>query len=309
MKTFIRLIPAPLVRVFARPYVAGDSLAMAMTAAARSLAERGLRTTLDLLAEDIDSEAMVEGNVRTYLDMVDAAATDPRFPRPELRPSLSLKLSSYTAHPLDRGGDARGAREGVFRIAEHAQARGVALTIDMEGRAWTDFTLDTLRDLHRAGYRHVGAVLQTRLHRTEADLARLPPACRVRLVIGIYQEPAAVATTSKAEMKRRLLDYAARLLRDGHYVELGTHDEAVLRRFVDEVVPGTGAAPDRFELQMLYGVPRTRVLAEMVGRGITARLYVPFALSWSLALRYLRRRLDEYPMMMAVVARNLVLRR
>ncbi|MEM7199534.1 MAG: proline dehydrogenase family protein [Planctomycetota bacterium] len=309
MRLFVRIIPSPLVRLFASPYVAGDSLQKAMDAAASAYADRGVRTTLDLLAEDIDGQETVQRNIDTYLRMADASATDPRFDGSGTRPTLSLKLSSYTTAPLDRGGDAAGAREAVFQIADHAQEKGVGLTIDMEGLAWTDFTLQTLDDLHRAGYRDVGAVLQTRLHRTEADLDRLPEGCRVRLVIGIYQEPEEVATTRKAEMKQRMLEYAGVLLRRGHYVEFATHDEAVVKRFLDEVVPATGATTDRFEVQMLYGVPRTKLLAQLVQRGVTARRYIPFALSWPLAIQYLRRRLDEYPQMMFLVLRNLLLRR
>jgi proline dehydrogenase len=306
LNPLIRAIPGPLVRFFARPYVAGDSLAKAMDAAAEAWRERGLRTTLDLLSEDIDSEETVRRNIDTYLEMVDAAAGDPRFPSLDARPTLSLKLSSYTTDPLDCGGRAESSREALFRIAEHAAEREVRLTIDMESRHWTDFTLDALRDLHRAGHRHVGAVLQSRLHRTAQDLDRLPPGCRVRLVIGIYQEPASVALTDKAQMKERLLEYARTLLGRGHYVELGTHDERVVQRFVDDVVPAGGVGPERFELQMLYGVPRAALLRQVVERGFAARLYVPFALSWPLAVGYLRRRLDEYPAMMFLVAKNLL---
>jgi hypothetical protein len=60
---------------------------------------------------------------------------------------------------------------------------------------------------------------------------------------------------------------------------------------------------------MLYGVPRERFLAELRQRGVRTRLYVPFALGWDLAVEYLRRRLDEYPAMMWLVSKNLVLRR
>ncbi len=308
MNPLIRLIPPPLVRFFARPYVAGDSLAAAMDAAARQLSERHLVTTLDLLSEGVDSDETVQRNVEVYLEMVDAAASDPRFGSDNVRPTLSLKPSSYTTDPLEEGGTADSAREAMFQIAEYAAQKGIGLTVDMESRHWTDFTLDTIRDLHRAGQTHVGAVLQTRLNRTRDDLDGLPPRCRVRLVIGIYEEPEAVATTDKREMKERMLEYADILLKRGHYVEFATHDERYVRRFLDEVAPANGAGKDSFEVQMLYGVPRAKLLGGMVAKGVTARLYVPFALSWSLAVRYLRRRLDEYPAMMLLVLKNLLLR-
>ena len=308
MNPLIRLIPPSLVRVFARPYVAGDSLQKAMAASAELLESRGLLTTLDLLAEDIEREETVHRNIDTYLKMVDAAAGDARF-ADGTRPTVSLKPSSYTTDSLEHGGQAVTSREAVFQIAERARERGVGVTVDMEGRAWTDFTLELLDDLYRAGHRDVGAVLQTRLHRTERDLDRLPPECRVRLVIGIYQEPAAVALVDKDEMKQRMLDHARVLLDRGHYVEFATHDERYVRRFIDEVVPAAGVGPDRYEVQMLYGVPRVRLLGEMVERGVRCRLYVPFALSWPRAVAYLRRRLDEYPAMMLLVAKNLLSRR
>lgn len=304
MNPLIRLIPPFFVRFFARPYVAGDSLELAMDAARQLWQRRSLLATLDLLAEDIHEQAQADENVATYLRMVDAAKAWDLDPA--ARPTLSLKPSSYTTAPLQSGGDARGSFEALARIAEAAERSGVAVTVDMESRHWTDFTLDALRRLHAQGRRNVGCVLQTRLHRTEADLAELPPGMRVRLVIGIYREPADVALLDKPQMKQRMLDCARTLLRQGRYVEFATHDEAVVRRFVDEVAPSAGASPDQFEVQMLYGVPRDRLLAELRQRGIRCRLYVPFANGWAMAVQYLRRRLDEYPAMMWLVTKNML---
>jgi proline dehydrogenase len=304
----IRAIPPLLVRFFASPYVAGDSLDKAMTATRDLWQRRSLLATLDLLAEDIRAQAQAEQNRDTYLRMVDAVAADAALAG-AARPTLSMKPSSYTTAPLQAGGDAVGSRPALLAIVERAAQPGVAVTIDMESRHWTDFTLDIVRALHAAGHRHVGCVLQTRLHRTEQDLAALPPGQRVRLVIGIYREPADVALVDKAAMKQRMLDFGERLLRAGHYVEFATHDEAVVRRFVDEVVPRCGVGPDRYEVQMLYGVPREGLLGELRKRGVRCRLYVPFAIGWGMAVQYLRRRLDEAPSMMWLVTKNLLRRR
>lgn len=300
----IRLIPPPLVRFFAKPYVAGDSIAKAVDVAAKLLEKHGFLTTLDLLAEGIDSKQVVEENVQTYLRMVDAVADDSRFDGAGHRPTLSLKPSSYTTSPFEAGGGAEGSKEALFRICEHAKARDVRVTVDMESRHWTDFTLDTLDELHAAGHTDVGCVIQTRLHRSAKDLDRLPPGIRVRLVIGIYREDEDIASTRKPEMKERMIEFAARLLERGHYVEFGTHDEVYVRRFLDEVVGRSGIGQDRFEIQMLYGVPRLKLLSQVVQRGVCVRLYVPFALSWKMAIAYLRRRLDEYPAMAWLVLKN-----
>jgi len=292
-----------LVRFFAGPYVAGDSLAKAMDVAAQLWSSRQLLTTLDLLAEDIEFAELVAQNIQTYRSMIDAVAADDRFSA-GARPTISLKLSSYTTAPLDAGGTAEGSREAVFSLCAHAQERQVQLTLDMESRHWTDFTLDLLNDLHADGHTHIGAVLQSRLHRTEKDLERLPAGIRVRLVIGIYKEPREHATTSKPEMKARMLAQARTLLDRGHFVEFATHDEKWIRRFLNEVVEAGGYSRDQFEVQMLYGVPRTKLLRELTQQGIRCRLYVPFAEGWPMAIAYLRRRLDEYPGMAWLVLKN-----
>ena len=46
--------------------------------AARILEEESLLTTLDLLAAEITSQADVEENIATYLEMINAAASDDR---------------------------------------------------------------------------------------------------------------------------------------------------------------------------------------------------------------------------------------
>ncbi|MEL6543996.1 MAG: proline dehydrogenase family protein [Myxococcota bacterium] len=306
MNPLVRIIPAALVRFFARPYVAGDSLAEAVEVAAKNLEQRGVLTSLDLLAEGIDSEDIVRANLETYLKMVDSVASDPRFADSSVRPTLSLKQSSYTIAPLEEGGDGAGAREAVFSIAQAAAERDVRLTVDMESSEWTEFTLETLRELHARGFTDVGAVIQTRLERTEGDLDSLPQGCRVRVVIGIYQEDDSVATTDKREMKERLLRYSRRLLERGHYVEFATHDEAYVHRFMTEVVDELGLDASRYEVQLLYGVPRDGLVRTLLERGVRVRLYVPFAIGWSMAIAYLRRRLDEYPAMMFLVAKNLL---
>ena len=214
-----------------------------------------------------------------------------------------------TKSALQDGGDAAGSLDAMLQIVRAAAAKNVQVSIDMESRHWTDFTLDAVRRMHAEGHRHVGCVLQTRLHRTEKDLDALPPGQRVRLVIGIYREPSDVALVDKPLMKDRMLAFAEKLLQRGHYVEFATHDDTYVRRFLEQVVPKAGVGKDRFEVQMLYGVPRERFLADLRRQGITARLYVPFANSWDLAIQYLRRRLDEYPAMVWLVTKNLLSRR
>jgi proline dehydrogenase len=294
-----RLVPATLVRWFARPYVAGDSLDAALDTAERLWRDRGVLTTLDILGEEVKEKARVDKNVALYKAAVDALGRDARFQDPPTRPTVSLKPSAFTTGaPEDAAGPIR-------EIAGHAREFGVALTIDMEDRRWTDFTLDLAVGLFEKGH-DVGTVLQTRLHRTEKDLARIPQGMRLRLVIGIYPEPEEVATSDKAAMKERMLSYARRLLERKVPIEFATHDAPTVERFLREVAP---AAPDRCEVQMLLGVPRTelqdRVRKGALGPALPVRLYVPFADGWDDATAYLRRRMAESPSIGWLVLRNL----
>ena len=295
-----RFVPGALVRWFARPYVAGDSVEAALDTADDLLRRHEVLATLDLLGEGVRRQEQVEANLGEYKSLIDAVAADPRFPDPGARPTVSLKPSAFTTGSVDA---ARGPLEDV---AAHAHGKGVALTIDMEERRWTDLTLDLSTALYGKGY-DVGTVLQTRLHRTEADLERIPEGMRLRLVIGIYPEPEEVALTSKPAMKERMVAYARRLLERNAVVEFATHDETYVEEFARDVAP---VAPERCEVQLLLGVPRA-AMQERLRRGdfgvpLRVRLYVPFALSWDDATAYLRRRLEESPSMAWLVLRNLL---
>jgi len=312
--SFARLLdlaPAPIVRLFARPYVAGDSLEKALHVARRLLKEAGIVTTLDLLAEEVRDEARIRENRSTYLSMVRAVAQDPAFRGPRDRPSVSVKLSSFTTAPCDRGGDAHGVHEAIEEIAAAAKQLGVPLTIDMEDHSWTDLTLSIATGLFRRGF-DVGTVLQTRLHRTAQDVEAIPEGMRIRMVIGIYLEAPDIALTEKPAMKTRLLEQSARLLDRGVYVELATHDETVVRRFFEGVVRPRALGGERYELQMLYGVPRAAILRSVLAGELSppdrapppVRLYVPFATAWDQATAYCKRRLRNNPHMIGYVLLN-----
>ncbi|MHC4450809.1 MAG: proline dehydrogenase family protein [Planctomycetota bacterium] len=289
-----RIVPAPLVRWFARPYVAGDSVEEALRAAQRLQDGRGLRTTLDLLGEGVTRAEQVDQNVLVYEHLIDAVAG-----QPELRDaSISLKPSAFTT------GGIEAVRAPLTALAERAHEKGVPLTIDMEERRWTDLTLELAIELFERGY-DVGTVLQTRLFRTAQDIERIPAGMRLRLVIGIYPEPEEHALTHKREMKEVMVSQARQLLERGAFVEFATHDEEFVERFVRDVAP---LAPERCEVQMLLGVPRgtchRRVRDGSWGTPLPVRLYVPFAIGWDDATAYLRRRMEESPSMIWLVLRN-----
>lgn len=294
------LVPAPLLRLFAGPYVAGDDMKVALDSAGELLSTRGLVSTLDLLGEDVTLPEQVLRNEEVYSRLIRAIDNDPRFKDPQARPSVSVKPSAFC---LDA--DQEAAFEPIQRLAQEAQAHAVRLTIDMEDHRWTEITLLKSVEFYESGL-DVGTVIQTRLHRTQDDLSRIPAGMRVRLVIGIYPEPPDIAIADKAQMKDRLLEAAHTLVERGVYVEFATHDEPYVERFVREVAV---KAPELAEVQMLLGVPRKSLQNQIVSGGlgpvVPMRIYVPFAMGWDDATAYLRRRMAESPAMALLVLRNL----
>lgn len=331
---FILNMPASLVKLFASPYIAGDSIESALQTASDQLRTAGIYSTLDVLGEDKESEEQAEQAVHLYRATIEAIATGFAGEPPERRPSVSLKLSAFTVIRHDPDGqmdpeatDLERCGERARQVIGWAREHGLAVTIDMEGRAWTDFTLDLYRRLREERVEGVGTVLQTRLDRTAEDALSLPEGSRIRLVIGIYNEPPGVATTSKAEMKERMLPAARAVLERGGKVEFATHDEALIARFFREIVLPGGYGRDRVEVQMLLGVPRRALQRDLVSgaafrpggvcaakggssgelaeTGVPVRLYVPFAEHWSDAIAYARRRLAENPSIMTYGLHNL----
>jgi proline dehydrogenase len=92
-----------------------------------------------------------------------------------------------------------------------------------------------------------------------------------------------------------------RLLADGNYPGLATHDEAIIAR-ARQVVRRDAIPAERFEFQMLYGVRRDLQL-RLVRDGYRMRVYVPFGTQW---YPYLMRRLAERPANIAFILGNVV---
>ena len=290
-RRLIERLPDRLVLAFARPYVAGPSLDDALRRADELWEQRRLRSTLDVLGEQVSTVEAARRARDSYLRAADAVAS---------RPYVSL--SAKPSH-LGHGVSPELAAEQFRALAERAAAHGTALTIDMEDTDLTDATLDLYRRL-KPDFPLLGTVLQTRLFRTADDVESLAGLdARVRACIGAYDVPAALGHPRRREAKTALLQLLPRMLELFAVVELATHDAGVIAGARALVAEHPGRA--RVEYQMLLGVPRARLQDELLAAGHDVRLYVPYAESWDEALGYLRRRLAERPAMALPVLRNL----
>jgi proline dehydrogenase len=291
-KAIVDLAPGPVVRVFAAPYVAGKGIESGVGKADEIWKTGRLSSTLDLLGEEVFKRADVEATIATYFGMV-----DPLRDRPYISVSCKptqLGILESEAYCL----------ENLRKVVARAASSGIRVTVDMEDHDFTDVTLRLFKAL-RDEFDNVGTVLQSRLYRTKDDILALhAKPCRVRICIGIYNEPTSIAYQDKPAMKDKLFEYVQLLLDKGHFPEIATHDEPLIERCL-EYLDKRGCAKDAYEFQMLLGVPRQRIQQQIVASGRVMRLYVPFAEEWKYAVAYCKRRLAANPMMGAYVMKNL----
>ncbi|MBI5490834.1 MAG: proline dehydrogenase family protein [Deltaproteobacteria bacterium] len=287
-----RKIPARMVLAFARRYIAGPSLGDALRVADDLWTARRIRSTLDVLGEQVTSPEQAGAALEAYLRAADGLAARPHV-------SLSFKPGHF-GQLVEPALCERQARALAARCALH----GTRLTIDMEDTDLTDATLDLYHRL-RPELPALGLVLQSRLFRTAEDVEDLAGLdARVRLCIGAYDVAGDAGYGTRREAKENLLRLLPRLLDVAAVVELATHDRALVER-VREVLAQRQVPRERIEFQMLLGVPRRRLQDELVADGWTVRLYVPYAESWDDATAYLRRRLVETPSIAGLALRNL----
>jgi proline dehydrogenase len=275
---------------FARRFVAGETVDEAL-AVARDLETRGLTHTLDLLGEGVSTLAEAEAATRAYVAVLQAivgAGVDR---------NISLKLTQLGLD-LDRA----ACVDNLRRILEHAGPHDFFVRIDMEESRYTDRTLTIFDTLWDQGYRNIGVVIQSALHRSEADVRALNAmGARVRLVKGAYKEPKDVAYQAKAEVDAAYVRLMQRLLADGTYPAIATHDPDMIAA-TREYAAAHGIGTDRFELQMLYGIRRDLQLS-LHEEGYRMRIYVPFGTHW---FPYFMRRLGERPANVGFVVRSMM---
>jgi proline dehydrogenase len=268
----------PLTRRMVRRFVPGDQLEDALQTL-ESLNDQGMTWTVDVLGESVMSREMATAAADRYIETLDALAAG------GFEANVSLKLTQMGL-AIDRD----FCLENVRRIVLRARDMGAFVRIDMEDHTKTEITLEMVRALHRE-HAEVGAVIQAYLHRSAADVEQLiSEQIRVRLCKGAYDEPAAVAMRSREEVDRSYVALMERLLLDGRYPALATHDEHLVDQALD-FVRRNAIGAERYEFQMLYGVRRD-LQERLIGLGQTVRVYVPYGSQW---FPYYMRRLAERP--------------
>lgn len=262
---------------FARRFVAGETVEQAIRAV-RILNQKGVKATLDILGENVNSAAQAEACARGYVALLDEIA------RSGVDSNVSVKL---TMLGLDIGEEC--CLKNVRLVLDKAKALNNFVRIDMEGSAYTQRTLDLFARLRQEYGPGVGIVIQAYLHRSAADMKALAAAAAsVRLCKGAYKEPPQAALQNMRQIRANYAEILQAYLRSGAPLAIATHDETLIRGAI-AFVEADHIPRSRFEFQMLYGIRRKRA-ESLAAAGYTMRAYVPYGTHW---FPYFYRRLRE----------------
>jgi proline dehydrogenase len=260
----------------AKRFVAGETTETAIAAVAK-LNARGLECTVDFLGEDVTNEREATLTTGTYLEMIDRIASA------GAACNVSVKLSAIgqlISEDL--------AVANLARITAKARPLRMFVRLDMEGSGTVDSTYRIL-ERARASYQDIGPVVQAYLKRAAQDVERcIAQGLRVRLCKGAYKEPPDVAFQKMSDIRSNYVQLAQRLLSDGAYPGIATHDERIIAG-VREFAARNAIKSDRYEFQMLYGI-RPEAQRALVRQGYRMRVYVPFGTHWA---SYFYRRIAE----------------
>lgn len=284
------LVPRFLMRQIAGKYIAGETQDEALLELAKQ-AKAGYPGIFDILGEGCGSEAHARAAAASYREGASAIAAAGLDAYISIKPThMGLDTDESLALTLYR------------EVAAHCKDLGVFMRVEMEDHPTTDATLRIFESL-RQDYERVGIVLQSRLFRTTEDIASLAPGpLDVRVVKGIYIEPAEIAHTEAPAIRKAYLAHTRQLLERGDVrLRFATHD-ALMANDLVALVEEFSLAKDTYEFQVLLGVQQA-LWKQWSSKGHTVRVYVPFGPEWR---EYSQRRLGKNPDLLKAVMRDLL---
>jgi len=289
----IGLMPKPVMRRLASRYIAGETIEEAL-ARLGALCAEGYSGVLDILGEDAEGEAGARAALDEYLCALAALDASGHAAYVSAKPThFGLRTSEELCLEL------------YSNLAERCAEVGRFMRVEMEDHTTTDATLRIFEALLER-HDNVGIVLQSRLKRNDDDVERLiaatPPGrtLDVRMVKGIYLEPAAIAETERGPIADAYVRQSRRLFEAGARVCLATHDDVMAPRLFADIAE-LGVPEERYELQVLMGVRRW-LWKEWLEAGHPVRVYVPYGPEWR---PYSLRRLKKNPKLLSQFARGM----
>ncbi len=282
------LIPKSLIKIFARQYIAGETLPQAL-GKVKSLNAAGINATLDYLGEDPKTKAECLLAIDVYKKIVD------KIHSLDLKSGISFKLS-HMGLKLDK----KFCSENVYSLIEYAGSKNVFARIDMEDISLKKDTLDIYLEMKNS-FEQVGIVMQAYLRCGIEDAGiMISENANTRLCKGAYYwEDEQFVYKDMAQINSSYAYLMEKLMAGGCFTAIATHDEALVLEALKSI-DKLNVSKQSYEFQMLYGV-RERLRDIIRDQGHPIRVYVPFGKEW---LAYCIRRIKENPKMVSYIFTN-----
>ena len=286
---FVKILPKSIVHIFAKKYIAGQTLQDAVNVT-KDLNAKGIMATMDVLGESIQNKDEALIAKKECLETLQAIHDNKLDANLSIKPTqLGLALDPEFCYNL------------LDEIITKAEELDNFVRIDMEDSSVTQVTIDVFNRL-REKHENTGIVVQAYLKRTLEDVKKLNKSgTHYRLCKGIYVEPAEIAYKGRREVQDNYLAILEQMINDGNYVGIATHDDYLVDGAY-KLIKEKNLDKNKYEFQMLYGV-KENLRDKINADGHRVRVYVPYGEHW---YPYSIRRLQENPQLAFYIAKSVI---
>ena len=284
----IPLLPKFLIRLFANKYISGTTHSTALEII-KKLNKNNLSATIDILGEHTASISEANFTTSEYIQLFQEISLK------ELDCNISIK-------PSHIGSDI--SKELFLNNLNKIHCTSIQynnfLRIDMEDSSFTDLTISAFEKQYEKS-KNIGIVIQAYLKRSWEDIDNLNNGTNIRLCKGIYNENTNIAIKDPEKININFINLFKKAVEKNIYVGIATHDLNLINN-IKRIIKDTNINRNKFEFQVLYGVPMGNNIQHIINEGYKVRVYVPFGVNW---YKYSIRRLKENPNIVGYIIKNI----
>ena len=285
----IPFLPKFFVKIVASPYIAGIT-DEEMLENVKKLNDKGFKVAIDILGEHVKTKDEATAVTNRYANLYNEITNR------KLQANISIKLT-HIGQDLGQN----FVQNNLFKLVEAAKNNNNFLRLDMENTPYTDQTIK-LYEIMKEKYDKIGIVIQSYLKRSMSDIERLADKnFNVRICKGIYVEDEELVFNDYSSIRESFIELVKKCLEKGTYVGIATHDEYLIDNIYSWIIEND-ISKNKYEFQVLHGVPMQKKLKKLINEGNTVRVYLPYGDNW---YDYSVRRLKENPKMAGYIIKNI----
>ena len=263
----IPFLPKFFVKIVASPYIAGIT-DEEMLENVKKLNDKGFKVAIDILGEHVKTKDEATAVTNRYANLYNEITNR------KLQANISIKLT-HIGQDLGQN----FVQNNLFKLVEAAKNNNNFLRLDMENTPYTDQTIK-LYEIMKEKYDKIGIVIQSYLKRSMSDIERLADKnFNVRICKGIYVEDEELVFNDYSLIRESFIELVKKCLEKGTYVGIATHDEYLIDNIYSWIIEND-ISKNKYEFQVLHGVPMQKKLKKLINEGNTVRVYLPYGDNW-----------------------------